>query len=250
VSLTAYSSDTQPRRRHAATPVLPTCDLLAGLAPEHLRDLDLRVEKYNSGAELILARDNNRVVRIILEGWACRHRELKDGGRQITAFLFPGDLGSNWTPLEGRPDHGVRTLTACKVLVAHRDRLADLARRNPVLGLRVRRAMAADLSILNNWLVNLGQRKAPERLAHLLCELGTRLELSGDGARIGDAIIPLTQQELADTLGMTSVHVNRVVQKLRSEGLVDIRKGALILRDVASLARFCDFDVDYLRRAA
>ncbi len=250
MSLTAYSSDTQPRRRHAATPVLPTCDLLAGLAPEHLRDLDLRVEKYNSGAELILARDNNRVVRIILEGWACRHRELKDGGRQITAFLFPGDLGSNWTPLEGRPDHGVRTLTACKVLVAHRDRLADLARRNPVLGLRVRRAMAADLSILNNWLVNLGQRKAPERLAHLLCELGTRLELSGDGARIGDAIIPLTQQELADTLGMTSVHVNRVVQKLRSEGLVDIRKGALILRDVASLARFCDFDVDYLRRAA
>jgi CRP-like cAMP-binding protein len=250
VSLTAYSSELPARRRPTATASLPTCDLLAGLAPEHLRDLDLRIEKYNSGAELIQARDNNRTVRILLDGWACRHRELKDGGRQITAFLFPGDVGSIWTPLEGRADHGVRTLTACRVLVAHRDRLADLSRRNPVIGNRVRRAMAADLSILNNWLVNLGQRKAPERLAHLLCELGYRLELSADGAQMADPFIPLTQQELADALGMTSVHVNRVVQKLRGEGLLEIRKGALILRDIAKLAKFCDFDPDYLRRAA
>lgn len=250
MSLSEYSTALPARRRSSAPAPLPVCDLLAGLAPEHLRDLDLRVEKYNSGAELIFARDNNRPVRIILEGWACRHRELKDGGRQITAFLFPGDLGSTWTPLEGRVDHGVRTLTACRVLVAHRDRLADLSRRNPVLGARVRRAMAADLSILNNWLVNLGQRKAPERLAHLLCELGLRLEMSAECAGTADPFIPLTQQELADALGMTSVHVNRVVQKLRGQGLLEIRKGALILRDLATLAEFCDFEPDYLRRAA
>jgi CRP-like cAMP-binding protein len=243
-----------PLSAYARRPAAPlnhhACDLLTGLAPEYLRDLELRVERYVSGMELVRSRDNDRPVRILLEGWACRHNELSDGASQITAFLFPGDIGSVWTNLEGPSDDGVRTLTSCRVLVAHRERLADLGRRNPVVGARLKRAMRADAAILKSWLINVGQRKAPERLAYLLCELGFRLGLAADGADGGDQVIPLTQQELADALGMTSVHVNRVVQKLRLAELVEIRKGALILRDQEGLAEFCDFDPAYLRAAA
>jgi len=222
------------------------CELLAGLAPEHLVDLKLRVERHTAGAELLKPREPGRNVHILLEGWACRHRTVGDGDRQITAFVFPGDMASCWTPIESPFDHGVRTLTPCRVMVATRERLADLARRHPVVATRLRRAMRTDFSILNDWLVNIGRRKAPERIAHLLCELNHRLEMARPGIHNGDRVIPLTQQDIADALGMTSVHVNRVVQKLRANHLLEIRKGSLILRDPQGLARLCDFDAAYL----
>ncbi len=237
----------RPTLRRASDPVrADACDLLAGLAPEHLGDLKLRVERHNAGTELLNPREPSRNVHILMEGWACRHRTLGDGDRQITAFMFPGDTASCWTPIESPFDHGVRTLTSCRVMVANRERLADLARRHPVVATRLRRALRTDVSILNDWLVNVGRRKAPERIAHLLCELNFRLGIAHPSIHSGNRVIPLTQQDIADALGMTSVHVNRVVQKLRANQLLEIRKGSLILRDPQGLARLCDFDSAYL----
>lgn len=239
--------ETRPTSRRSSDAVrADACGLLMGLAPEHLVDLKLRVERHNSGTELLNPREPGRSVHILLEGWACRHRTVGEGDRQITAFMFPDDLASCWTPIESPFDHGVRTLTPCRVMVASRERLADLARRHPVIATRLRRAMRTDVSILNDWLVNVGRRKAPERIAHLLCELNHRLEIARPSIHNGDRVIPLTQQDIADALGMTSVHVNRVVQKLRANHLVEIRKGSLILRDPHGLARLCDFDSAYL----
>jgi CRP-like cAMP-binding protein len=239
--------ESRPAFRRVSDPA-PTdsCDLLMGLAPEHVIDLKLRVERHNAGTELLNPREPGRDVHIVLDGWACRHRTVGDSDRQITAFMLPGDTASCWTPIESPFDHGVRTLTPCRVMVASRERLADLARRHPVIATRLRRAMRADVAILNDWLVNLGRRKAPERIAHLLCELNFRLETARPGVHQGDHIVPLTQQDIADALGMTSVHVNRVVQKLRINHLLEIRKGSLILRDPQGLARLCDFDSTYL----
>ncbi len=240
-------SESRSAFRMAADPVrTDACDLLVGLAPEYLVDLKLGVERHNAGTELLKPREPGRSVHILLEGWACRHRMVGDADRQITAFMFPGDTASCWTPIESPFDHGVRTLTPCRVMVANRERLADLARRHPVIATRLRRALRTDVSILNDWLVNVGRRKAPERIAHLLCELNHRLEIARPGIHNGERVIPLTQQDIADALGMTSVHVNRVVQKLRANHLVEIRKGSLILRDPQGLARLCDFDPAYL----
>lgn len=224
------------------------CALLAGLAPEYLVDLELRMESRNPGSELFNPREPGDSVHILMEGWACRDRPFGDDGRQITAFMFPGDLASCWTPLESPFDHRVRTLTPCRVMVADRARLADLARRNSVIATRLRRAMRTDVSILNDWLVNVGRRKAPERIAHLLCELNHRLEIACPSLYGADRLIPLMQQDIADALGMTSVHVNRVVQRLRANQLLEIRKGCIILRDPLGLARLCAFDSAYLGR--
>ncbi len=222
------------------------CALLAGLAPEYLVDLKLQVESRNAGTELFNPREPGDSVHILMEGWACRDRPFGDGDRQITAFMLPGDLASCWTPIESPFDHRVRTLTPCRVMVASRARLADLARRNSVIATRLRRAMRTDVSILNDWLVNVGRRQAPERIAHLLCELNHRLEIARSNLHSGDRLIPLTQQDIADALGMTSVHVNRVVQKLRANQLLEIRKGSVILRDPQGLAQLCAFDSAYL----
>ena len=223
-----------------------SCGLLAGLAPEVLSDLAPAVECLPIGSELVVPADPSPRVRILLQGWATRHKTLNDGRRQITGFMFAEDMGSSWTPADGYIDHGARTLTACRMLSVHGERLADLARRTPVIGTRVRRANLADFAILNAWLVNLGQRKAPERIAHLLCELSYRLRLTRSGAGPAHNFLPLAQQDIADALGLTSVHVNRVVQRLRANGFIEVRKGALILRDPAGLAKLCDFDATYL----
>jgi len=243
------STDSELRHdiRRPSDPVqADACDLLAGVAPEHLVDLTPRLESRNAGTELFNPREPGDSVQILMEGWACRDRTFGDGDRQITAFMFPGDLASCWTPIESPFDHRVRTLTSCRVMVVSRERLADLARRNSVIATRRRRAMRTDVSILNDWLVNVGRRKAPERIAHLLCELNHRLEIARPHVYCGDRVIPLTQQDIADALGMTSVHVNRVVQKLRANQLLEIRKGSMILRDPHGLARLCAFDSAYL----
>jgi CRP-like cAMP-binding protein len=222
------------------------CDLFAGYGLAQLAELEMRHERVAPGIELRAIRESQRSVRILLHGWACRHVTLQDGRRQITAFMFPGDVASHWTPLEAAEGGGVRTLTDCRVLLVRADRLADLARSDLVIAGRLTRAARADFAILSAWLANVGLRKAPERVAHLLCELHHRLELAEPSDETVDRLLPLTQQDIGDALGVTSVHVNRVVQRLRANGFIDIRKGALIVRDADGLLRLCDYRTDYL----
>lgn len=102
-----------------------------------------------------------------------------------------------------------------------------------------------DEAILREWLVNMGQREAPQQLTHLFCELLVRLQVAGIGAADGYQF-PLTQEDLADVLGITTVHVNRTLQALREEGLIVLRRHRLDIPDVERLKAYCDFDPDYL----
>lgn len=183
---------------------------------------------------------------MLLEGWACRYKTLLDGRRQIIGFVLPGELCSSWAAGTGGMEHGVRALTPARV--AKVDRAVVLARtdKHSALVDRMRLAAAQEHTILGAWLLNIGQRKAPERIAHLFCELATRMHKIGLPQVDGGYEAPLTQTDLADALGLTSVHVNRVLQKLRERGFIDFRRGVLSIRDVPALCAYVEFKDGYL----
>jgi CRP-like cAMP-binding protein len=229
-------------------PVSPAepCWLFSGLPGDDLAALSAVVERLPPGSALNCDDEQPQMVRILLEGWALGCKSLADGRRQILNLMFAGDRASHWTPLSGAHDHKVRALTPCRVLAVRRDDLLALAARQPVLDARLVERSLVDVNVLHAWLLNLGQRKAPERIAHLFCELGHRLDSAVEPGTHAARTLPLTQQDLADVLGMTSVHVNRILQTFRADGFIAIRKGAVLLRDLEGLARTCDFDPGYL----
>lgn len=181
---------------------------------------------------------------VVVEGWAYRYSTTADGGRQLPALLLPGDMGNLDSLVFDQLDYGLRTLTGTLVVTLPRDRALALAAQHPGIAQTFTWLALLENMILTKWTQSLGRRSAKSRLAHLLCELSMRLE----GGHEGESrfCLPLTQEQMADVLGLTSVHVNRVLQQLRAEGLVVTRYRTMILPDVARLRRSCGFNPRYL----
>ena len=194
--------------------------------------------------DLIREGDDPRDVQLILEGFACRYKLLPDGGRQITAFLIPGDFCDLHVFILKAMDHSIATMSPCRVVAIPREKILELTER-PAIARALWWAALVDEAILREWLVNLGARPADQRIAHLLCELLVRLRTVG--LVNGDSYeLPITQHDLADTMGLTNVHVNRVLQRLRSEGAITLKSKRLVIEDVERLMAFCGFDGSYL----
>ena len=194
--------------------------------------------------DLIQEGDHSDTVHAVLEGFACRYKLLPDGGRQIMAWLVPGDFCDLHVALLGEMDHGIATLSASKIAFISRQQVADLTARAS-LSRALWWATLVDEGVLREWLVNMGRRPADKQIAHLFCELLMRLRTVG----LADADtvdLPLTQVELADTVGLSSVHVNRVTQQLRDLGLISWRGHTLKVVDLAGLEAFAGFDGNYL----
>jgi len=149
-------------------------------------------------------------VRLILDGLACRYKLLRDGRRQIFAYLVPGDFCDLHTFDDGSLD---RTVSRCEVVEIPRKTILDLTENHPRISQALMWVTLVDEGTLREWIVNIGQRSARESLAHLLCELLVRLEAVGL-VQGGEYDLPLTQAELGDTLGLSVVHVNRVLKHL------------------------------------
>ena len=183
-------------------------------------------------------------VRLILEGFACRYKQLEDGRRQIMAYLVPGDLCDLHVFILKAMDHSIATLTTSKVVDIPRSRILELTER-PAIARAFWWMTLVDEATLREWLVNLGQRDAEERVAHLFCELHLRLKSVGlsDGARFS---LPITQAELGDTMGISSVHANRALQSLRSKDLITFRNREVVILDVARLQQLSGFNPNYL----
>lgn len=177
----------------------------------------------------------------LIEGWACRAHLLRDGTRQITDVLLPGDLLSEGMAAHG--DHGGETF-ACgmaRVAILRRD---HFARTSPSAFHRIReQARETELRILRSRLVSLGRQNARERVAHFFAELHARLDRSGLVVDDGFTC-PLTQEQVADVLGLTSVHINRTLQQLRAEGLLLIRRPNVVILDLRRLHDVGDFDTE------
>lgn len=190
------------------------------------------------GADQPIPDDGDFVA--VLEGLAIRHQELGDGRRQILAILLPGDLCAA---------DSVTSLTRVRVARIERADLDAIQRNHPAIAQALRRAAEISEAIVCAWMVNLGQRRAHERVAHLFCELACRMQ-GADLLRAGCMFdLPLTQQALGCALGLTSVHINRVLQRLRAEALLEFRSGVVRIRDLVRLQALAGFDPAYLTAA-
>ena len=194
--------------------------------------------------DLIQEGDKPSDVHLILDGFACRYKVLPDGGRHIMAYLIPGDFCDLHVFVLREMDHSLGTLSKCTVVDIPRARILESLNR-PAIARAMWVAALVDEATLREWLVNIGGREATERVGHLLCELLFRLRAVG--LVVGYSYdLPVTQRELADTMGLSDVHMNRVLQRLRSEGLITLKEGALSILDIDKLTAFSSFNPNYL----
>jgi CRP-like cAMP-binding protein len=183
-------------------------------------------------------------LHIITRGLACRYQIMRDGSRRIIGFLFPGDACDADLFILPESDHGVRTLIRTEVASISRQTILRLMSGNPEVARIFWSSTVQEGAMLRHWLVKMGQQKAYGRAAHLLFELFLRYEIAGNTSA-NSFVLPLTQDELADTLGMTPVHVNRILQRLRQEGLIALQGRRLTIVDRVGLERVADFDPRY-----
>lgn len=212
---------------------------------EWLQSLTGRVEDLTSDQDLIREGDNPETVHLILEGFAARYKMTIDGKRQIFAYLIPGDFCDLHVALLKRMDHSIGTLSPCRVATLLPSTIIEITERRPALARALWMTSLVDEATLREWLLNLGQRPARERIAHLFCEMHVRMRAVGLTTD-GSFEFPLTQEELGDTTGLSIVHVNRSLKELREAGLVTMRNDRLIIPDVERLKTFAGFDPAYL----
>lgn len=219
----------------------------ARLDQEDLQLLDRVIERSRfvpAGTDIISEGDVPSDVHLILQGFGCRYKILPNGARQIMAYLVPGDLCDPYVFLLDHMDHCLGTLSPCEVVDIPRATVLEMLRR-PAITQGILLSTMVDEGTLREWLVNLGRRDALGRVAHLMCELLARLKAVGLVS--GDSYsLPITQAELADTTGMTPVHANRVLQRLRREGLITLKGSELVVLDVPGLQRVAGWNPNYL----
>lgn len=184
-------------------------------------------------------------IRVFLEGWGCRTRGLEDGRRQILSLFLPGDICDIDVLLAAKTDHSIATITASQISELHqRDRDVLLAGTQR-LHSAIHWERFTTAAIQREWAISLGQRTALERIAHLMCEMYTRLKVVGRTS--GDTCeFPLTQNELGEAMGLSTVHVNRTVQELRNAHLIVLKDRMLTIPDFQALADAAMFDPGYL----
>ena len=188
---------------------------------------------------------SERAAYILVSGWVCSYKIQPDGTRQIIDFQIPGDFLGFRSVLLRASDHSfepITDITAVKVLAGD---LLDAFARTPRLATAILWAASRDEAMVVEHLVGIGRRDAAQRMAHFLLELASRLALVGLGGKAGYAC-PLTQYHLADALGLSAIHVNRVLRQLREAGLVTFRDGRVSIDDHDGLVRLAGFDPAYL----
>jgi CRP-like cAMP-binding protein len=184
-------------------------------------------------------------LHLILHGWAARYKVLAGGERQIVGFLIPGDFADLHVTLLGRMDHGIVALTACRVAYVDSRAIDRLTAESSRIARALWWSTLVDEGVLRSWIVNNGRRDAYARIAHLLCELHARMKMVG---LVEDhhLDLPLTQEDIADATSMTSVHANRILQRLRARGLIELKSHVLTINDLPGLQRAAGFDSTYL----
>jgi CRP-like cAMP-binding protein len=195
--------------------------------------------------DLISEGDKPRFVHLVLDGWACRYKQLPDGKRQIVSLFVPGDFCDINVYILRTMDHSIAAITRLKVAMITPEDMNALTAERP----RVTQALwwheLVTAAVQREWTLNLGQRSAYERLAHLLVELYLRLNAVGR-AQDGRCDFPLTQNDLADATGLTAVHVNRTLQELRRDGLIELERKQLHILDMQRMMDVSMFNPNYL----
>lgn len=217
-------------------------------AIEALRNLSGTPEERSRGRDLVRQGDRPNAVQLLLNGWGFRYKVLKNGKRQIVAYLLPGDVCDLSGTMLGEMDHSIGLLTDALVAPVPIAEMRQILDRHREIERALWRSSLVDEATLREWLANIGQRDAFSRTGHHLCELWHRMkfmDLVEDGEEFD---LPITQEELGDSLGLTSVHINRTIKRLREEGLIGLKQKRLTLLDPKRLTEITGFDPIYLRQ--
>ncbi len=214
-----------------------------------LQDLPITVREVEADRDLLREGDQPTDCQLLLEGFACRYKTLENGGRQIMSFHIRGDICDLHSLLVGRMDHNISILTPGKLAAISHATILGWTERHPALGRALWWDTLIDAAIFREWVVNVGRRSAYQRIAHLLCELITRMHAAGL-AKDYTCDLPITQTELADAAGLSTVHVNRTLQELRGKGLIELQNGTFVALDWAGLKEAAGFDPAYLHQLA
>lgn len=210
-----------------------------------IRDSVAEVRTLPADHTIIRAGDLLTFSTMLLDGIMCRYKDLSDGQRQITALHVAGDFVDLHSFTLKRLDHNIMTLTPCRVGIVPHEGLEKITERLPHLTRLYWFSTNVDAALHREWELSLGRRTAISRLAALFCEMNLRMQLVGlsDGESYD---LPLTQTDLAECVGLTSIHVNRTLKELREQGLVQFRSGRVTITDWDGLQRVAEFDPAYL----
>jgi CRP-like cAMP-binding protein len=227
-----------------------------------LKNLELRVPLPEEDRQAVLAlpytlrtleastytvreADLPNVCAVLISGFAYRQKLTGDGSRQIVALQIPGDALDFQHLFLNDSDHNVQMLTRGDVAMIPREALQHIARSRPAVGHAILVKILVEASIFREWVLNVGRRESRARLAHLLCELAIRLDTEGLAQDYGYEL-PMTQEQLADALGLTPVHVNRTLKVLEAEGLITRNKRSIRFPDWERMRGVGDFNQRYL----
>ena len=242
---TSYT-DRPPERHHLVHKLQSITDLTAD-EQQALLDLPMAVRIYAKGQDIV--RDGDRPIEccLILEGFAFRYKLLPNGRRQIMAFHTPGDMPDLQSLHIQVMDHAVAAMMPTRAaFIPHRS-MRDLTERFPGLLHAFWRDTLIEAAIFREWMVGNGRRTAHERIAHLICEM--LLRFRGIDLAPDDTFkLPATQADIADSLGLSNVHVNRVLQDLRRDGLISWTNQTISILKGEELRALAFFDATYLHQ--
>ncbi|OAN67153.1 Crp/Fnr family transcriptional regulator [Sphingomonas sp. TDK1] len=200
---------------------------------------------HPAGRTIVRAGEELNYSTLLLDGLIGRYKDLKNGQRQITHVHVAGDFADLHGFTLKRLDHALLALTPCTIARASHTRLREITETLPHLTRMMWYSTNVDAAIHREWEVSLGRRSAIQRAAHLFCELHVRLGIVGLSDENGYGLA-ISQAELAECLGLTPVHVNRVLRELRERHLVEFRNGRVSFEDLPALRRLAEFDPGYL----
>ena len=204
-----------------------------------------RVRRFGPRVDITREGDRPKDVHLILSGWACRYKQLEDGRRQVVSFFLPGDLCDLNIFILREMDHSIGTITQVSIADLSRDFFDEMSAGHPRIVTAFWWESLVNAAVQREWTMNLGQRTALERMAHLLCEIFFRLRIAGL-TREDSCDFPLTQADLADATGLSKVHVNRTLQELRSAGLIVLKGKMLVVPSLERLMNAGLFNANYL----
>ena len=213
---------------------------LTGEEHSYLADLQSKPIAVKRGKELLQEGHNGHTVFIIQSGWTSSYKDLSDGGRQMINFPLPGDCVGLRSVLLRTTDHSFSALTDAQVIAVDADRMIRLLDDSPRLRAAFLWSAARDEAMAVEHLVSVGRRSAMERTAHFFMELAERLMLVGL-ATSTEFKCPLNQYVMADALGLSAIHVNRVLRQLREQKLLSIRSGNVIVHDLSGLRALASY---------
>jgi CRP-like cAMP-binding protein len=220
------------------------------LSPSAIAALEratMHPRRYAARQDVIREGDKPGPVLVVLEGWAFRYKILPSGSRQITAFLMPGDACDLHIGMLAEMDHSIQSVGASRIASISRADMDELMAGHESIARAMYIAQLTDEGTLRAWIVSMGRRTSIERVAHLICELYVRAHWIGL-INNGELALPLSQVILADALGMTPVHINRVLRELRVAGAMVLQRGSLSVTDPLKLIHIAGFDENYLHR--